>query len=440
MTVTTPPPRGATPADFRNTTTGLKLRAEDPGYVPRIGSLYGIIAMATTCYTLAYAGLYGFSFIIIFYLCWFPLSKYRGRVTLRITPDAIYVLLLPALAIVSTIWSPMPSTSLYSALEYTSSIFAAIIIGRLVRLPAFLRGFNIGATLALIASIASRNYGVDPFTGNYSLVGLFGSKNQVGLYAELCIFMSTIAFFLPQKFAARIVFCVIPCVIALIALYLCGSAASAMSLIMTFLMLLGVYFVTRIRRKYRVFALAAMTVWFAVIVGVGNMTDAQKVIFKSFGKDTTMTGRTLLWEKGIEAGWDMPVLGHGYSAFWIPGNPVAEEMWYKFSIGGRFGFHFHSLYVETFVELGGVGLFLLCLLLLQNFFKSLSGMLRCGMEREYVYTFGISVMFIIRAYVEVDLIGTFGIGPILAMSIMPRLATYEKEKKYIALQAEKATA
>lgn len=432
-------PKGLTPADFRNQNLGLKLRAEDPGYVPRVSNLYGTIAMAITCFCLAYAGYFGVGLILVFYLCWFPLTKFRGRFTLRLTPDAIWMLLLPAFAILSSIWSPVHGLTLKSSVEYTSSILCAIIIGRLVRTPAIMRGYNIGALVTLLATLASRNYGVDPFTGAYSLVGLFGSKNQVGLYAELCVFMSVLSFFYPQKISARLVFCILPCIVAIIALYESSSAGSAMSLIITFIMTASAWLVTLIRRQYRAIACFFMVIWFAVIIAIGQVTNAQEAIFKSFGKDSTLTGRTLLWKKGLEAGWDAPVLGQGWSAFWIPGNPTAEQMWYQFDIGGRFGFHFHSLFIETWAELGFVGVFLLALLLLQNFFKGLGGILRCGMEMEYIFTFGIAVMFMIRAYVEVDLIGTFGIGPIFIMSTLPRLAAYEKEKRHIALHAQKAT-
>ena len=131
-----------------------------------------------------------------------------------------------------------------------------------------------------------------------------------------------------------------------------------------------------------------------------------------------------------------PFFGYGYSAFWVQGNPIAEKLWYAFDIRARAGFHFHNLFVETFVELGGFGVFFIALLLLQNFFKSFGSILKFGMEKDYVFALGIATMFLVRAYVEVDLVGTFGIAAIVFFSNLTRLATYEKEKQYLLAKEE----
>jgi len=50
------------------------------------------------------------------------------------------------------------------------------------------------------------------------------------------------------------------------------------------------------------------------------------------------------------------MLGHGYAAFWRPGNLDAEALWRWGGIADRTGFSFHNLFVETKVDLGIVGL------------------------------------------------------------------------------------
>ena len=422
---------GRTPADFRQVTGGIKLRAEDPNYVPRLGDAYATFAIAITSYILAYAGQYSFSAILILiYLgLWLPFARFRHSLTLKVTTDSIIVMLVPCMALLSVIWSPAPNISAYSALEYTASLLCAIIIGRLVRTLAYLRGFNISVAVILILSILSGNYGVDPFSGNYSLVGLFGSKNQVGLFGELGIFLSFIGVLYPQKTISKILYFLPSFIVSALALYLSKSASSELSLILTFLMLILVYLITRIHQKYRIFACCIIFTLTTAVVALGTIFNWQNTILYLFGKDATLTGRTLLWQKGLESASDMPILGHGYAAFWIPGNPVAEEMWYTFAINGRFGFHFHNLFIESLVEMGVIGLCLICLLLIYTLLKSLGGILRFGMIPEYMLAFGISIMFLIRAFVEVDLIGTFGIPSVVYFTILPRLATYKKEKK-----------
>lgn len=409
-------------------TQGIKLRKEAENFIPRLGNIQALICVATTTVLFAYAGIFGFTAILVIYAMWFSRIKYRGSFTLKPTRDCIYVLLFPAYACLSFLWSSVPNISLYTSLEYTSSILCAIIMARITTTLSFLRGLSIGITIVLIASIASHRYGTDPFTGSYSLVGLFGSKNQVGLYAELGIFVAFLGMFYPQKRIQKFIYCLSPLCISIITLYLSKSAASILSLALVFAMIIAAYIITRLPKNYRGFACAITAVWFTVILATGLTLNWQESIFKSFGKDSTMTGRTLLWQKGIETGMNAPILGYGYSGFWVQGNLKAEQLWYRFEIPARGGFHFHNLFVETFVELGGIGVFLISLLLLQNILKSFRRLLQFGMDREYLFALGISVMFFIRAMVEVDLVGTFGIGPILVMGLMPRLAMFEKER------------
>lgn len=434
--MTTP---GKNPAYFAaQAKAGIKLREEDAGFIPRLGDGQATLFVALTTLLFAYAGMFGFVAILAVYAMWFSRVKYRGAMILKLTPDAVYVLLFATFACLSFIWSKVPNLSLYSSLEYTSSILVSIIIARIVRTKAFLHGFCLGTTAVLIASIASGRYGIDPFSGNYSLVGLFGSKNQVGLFAELGIFLSMLSFLYRQSITARLFYCLIPLGVSAIALYLSKSAASVLSLFMVFAMIGAVYVITRLPRAYRTFACVITVIWFTAVIVAGIVLDWQQAVFGAFGKDSTMTGRTVLWEKGMQSGWHAPIVGHGYSAFWVQGNPLAEQLWYQFEITGRSGFHFHNMFVETFVELGLVGVFLISLLYLQNLFKSFSLTLKHGLETEYLFALGISVMFIIRACVEVDLVGTFGIAPILVMAILPRLATHAKEQQYLKEKGKSA--
>jgi len=150
--------------------------------------------------------------------------------------------------------------------------------------------------------------------------------------------------------------------------------------------------------------------------------DWQRQLFKSMGKDSTLSGRTVLWDHGMEIGGETPILGHGYGAFWVQGNPRAEQLWYDNNISARSGFHFHNLYMETFVELGAVGLIFVIGLILMILGKCTYLTLRYGMRMEFILSLAITIMFLIRSFVEVDLIGTFNIGPFLFFWIIPKLS------------------
>ena len=97
----------------------------------------------------------------------------------------------------------------------------------------------------------------------------------------------------------------------------------------------------------------------------------------------------------------------------------------KFGVPGRIGFHFHDLFIETFVELGVVGVTLIAYVMLFTCWKSLRLIIRHGMSVEYVYALSVSFLFFI-------------IGPVLFFSVIPRLAAVQEEMRERHAQASKA--
>ena len=124
----------------------------------------------------------------------------------------------------------------------------------------------------------------------------------------------------------------------------------------------------------------------------------------------------------------MPWLGHGYAAFWVVGQPQAEIYWQEFMIYNRGGFHFHNLYVETFVELGALGLTMMVLLIFGLCIASLRLALRAGLGLETGLFLAISFMFLTRSFAEVDMIVPFGVGPLLFYALIPQLKQFGQKQ------------
>jgi exopolysaccharide production protein ExoQ len=91
--------------------------------------------------------------------------------------------------------------------------------------------------------------------------------------------------------------------------------------------------------------------------GSANLERIVGAIVNVFGRDSTFTGRTRVWEKALEAINDRPLLGYGHSAFW--GNPrVAAEMereiWWSPPTA-------HNGYLDILLSIGVIGLILFAL-------------------------------------------------------------------------------
>jgi exopolysaccharide production protein ExoQ len=263
-------------------------------------------------------------------------------------------------------------------------------------------------------------YAVDPFSENSSLVGLFGSKNMVGLFAELLILASAVVILVSRGFVGRLLLFAGPLLLGMLCLLQSKSATSILSLAGAIVIVCVIYGVMRLPQALRMLGIVLVPTWAALLFVMAYSLDLQDDILRLFGKSATLTGRTFLWKEGIAYGWDSAIIGHGYAAFWTQGNTPAEHLWYKFGIVNRAGFHFHNLYVQAFVDLGAVGVCLIALLHIRTFFASLFAAALRGMHADTTMSLAFSAMFLIRSFTEVDILGTYSIGPMIFYAILPR--------------------
>ncbi len=133
-----------------------------------------------------------------------------------------------------------------------------------------------------------------------------------------------------------------------------------------------------------------------------------------------------MWKYGITYASQNPVLGNGYSAFWMEGRPAAEALWEEFFIPTKIGFHFHNVFIQTWVDMGLIGVVIITTMILIYCYKSTKAIIQNGDNSVSILLLGLSFMFLIRAFVEVDILNAFGIGPLLFFSMFPRLFAKEK--------------
>ena len=97
----------------------------------------------------------------------------------------------------------------------------------------------------------------------------------------------------------------------------------------------------------------------------------------------------------------------------MQGFPEAERLWYEFYIATRTGFHFHNTYIELYVELGFIGLLVMTFFLYRTLFGHLGAMTRDAHNPTAHLMFGLVTMFVIRSFVEIDIITPYTIGAFL---------------------------
>lgn len=388
-----------------------------------IPPLLGIGFVAVTTLIMAYSHLVSVIPILAMYAMWFPFLYYKKDFTLRPSIDIALPLVFAGYCIASSVWSDYPSKSLYSSIQYLSMILCSIIIARRLSFDNFLKGISLGVFLVLICTF---------HTGTFSFQGLFGSKNQVGFFAEVGILVSLLLLFSSQQtFFQKIFFAILPLIISLTCLGLSHSASSVISTSTVLAICCVGLLIGKLSRPKRPILLSLILLG-GVTIGFGLYAfdiNPQAEILTFFGKDSTLTGRTDLWQEGLSNFTKNPILGNGYLAFWIEGRPEAEELWEKFYIPDKTGFHFHNLFIQTMVDLGIVGLFILLASIATFLMRSISSLICNGATLYTIFPLALALMFLTRSFVEVDILNAFGIGPLLFFSMYPRI--YNGQTKHI---------
>lgn len=388
---------------------------------PNRNGAYGTFAVALSFFVFAYSTKFGQLSILAYYGVWFLLIFADYRRVLGNYTRYGWILAFPLLCFVSAFWSPAFGVSLRVAIQYLTHIICALAAMRTISTMTLMRGAIIGTVVVLIYSILFGTYQLDAMDGTFSFVGAFESKNQLGFYASLGVFFAYVAVMVMRPGPIWIAGAGVA---GLLSAYCLLASQSATSVITTFAVVAGcigmqafMFFPPKSRRG--IFA-AAIVIGTATIIAALQF-GAIDAVLGMFGKDTTLTGRTYLWQQGIEAAHEHPVLGLGYQGFWVIGSPWAEKLWADFAIAGKTGFHFHNTYIEITVENGLVGVSLMIMILLGSFIGHLRRLLMIARTPDSLVMFGIATLLMVRSFVEIDILFPYQIGSFLFYFVAGKL-------------------
>lgn len=387
-----------------------------------LSTTFSILSVALSTVILAFSHLFTMVPILVLYGIWFSRLLYTNYYCLRLSLSVAPHLCIAAFTSLSVFWSYEPSISLLRALQFSSMLMCTILMARLIEIRLFLKGLSLGVLFILLSLF---------HTGSFSFEGLFGSKNMVGLFAEIGIFASLIILFTKDTLTSKLVFGIVPAGLGLICMLLSGSIGALLSTILTICIVLGCLIFFKVTLLKRLSLIVAGGLF--LLVGSIFYNDISDFIFEATDKDPTLTGRTYLWSEGIKNGMEEPLLGHGYCAFWVVGKSLPERYWSEFDVESGGGFHFHNLFIQAFVDLGLVGACLMLILILMNLIVSLVQLNRLGATATSFACLGFSIMFIIRAFVEVDFLGPFSIGVFIFYSVLPMLEKERMDRQALAI-------
>jgi len=380
---------------------------------PERNAWFGSAAVALSIFVFAYSTRFGQASILLYYACWLPLVLVDHRRMLDHYWRFGWIVAFAALACLSIFWSDAPATTARAGAQLLSHVVCALIAARTVSVRTLGRGAIAGICIVLLYSFAFGQYNFDPLDGTYSFVGAFSSKNQIGLFASLGIYFAFSSLFILRERAAWRLPALVCGTVSAVALAKAQSATSVLAIVATLGMLGCLTVAMRFAPSTRKGALIAASMLALVAAFAAANLGASDAVLGAFGKDSTLTGRTYLWAQGWAAAAQAPFVGVGYQAYWVQGFSEAERLWAEFYIGSRSGFHFHNTYIEVLVELGAVGLLLMAVTMIRIPLGLLLRLANARSDPASLVAFGIAWMFLIRSFVEVDVINPYVVGSFL---------------------------
>jgi O-antigen ligase len=285
------------------------------------------------------------------YVCVIPFIAMRPNLYFSIARRNSIFILAGVFATTSALWSLMPALSAYFGLLFLLNlVVGAVIAERVGIVPVILFVFwfcLIIQVASLVLTFAHSNIAIDE---SGMVRGLYSTKNVLAMHA--CILYLTSLLLLLAKW--RPLFSVSGIAIAAVCVVLSRSGTGIVMFAFVTSIALSCYLVAQ-RRPWTLAVVGLFLIVVSVLTAVVIISgfDLSDGILAAIGKDRTLTGRTLLWDKALEAFEARPWFGLGYLSYWYSPQTDASEIWVLTS---QELYSFHNIYLDRLVDVGIVGL------------------------------------------------------------------------------------
>lgn len=277
-----------------------------------------------------------------------------------------------AFALLSMLWSDFPLITLKRWLRDMGDFLVILVIlsdsRPLEAIRTVLRRLCyllVPLSIVLIKYFGDLGKQYSPWTGHADYVGVATAKNQLGalcLVSGIFLFWDTLTRWSDRK--ERRTKQIILVNLAVLAMtfwlmHLAGSATSNVCFGLGCLILFLAY--SGVGKRHSNFVkFLAPTIFFSYLI-VAFFFDMNSQLVQAVGRDPSLTDRTRIWHLVLSLHTN-PVVGTGYQSFWLGyrlqwlwQHPVARVN------------QAHNGYLETYLELGFIGVFLICSFLISSY-------------------------------------------------------------------------
>jgi exopolysaccharide production protein ExoQ len=316
------------------------------------------------------------------------------------------LLLFPVWCLISPLWAVVPG----AALKHATYLMLTMMICFQVAATMSPRKV-VHAILLATGAIAIINLLYSIATGDF-VTGIFAHKNIMGANMTMLWVVASLVTLDRDsspwiRYAAAIL-----AVNAVVLVFRSNSATAVLLMLGTGITnLAGAVFLQG--GFFRASRIASLCLFFAVAAAAASFvlpnlqTNIVETVLDLFGKDSTLTGRTVLWQYAHEQIAERPFLGVGAGGFWrYYESPLVQKIYEDFYKSPYDHFDFHNSYYQIAVHEGLIGLSLALLALLWGVYQIIRGAFVFG-DVPYIYFLSQSVTVIFKSMTEADLFKPF---------------------------------
>lgn len=281
-------------------------------------------------------------------------------------PVSFSILGIVTLPVASVLWSIDPTATALNIRSTVPAVVAIILAAGILTLRDFTQAIIWTMRLAVVITIValilvpSTRFHVlggangDPYPGWH---GFFNHKNNMAPF--LVVGLPTVLIFDKNPVFKWVT-------LALMAGLLAGST-SATGVSGAFFAIIALYWLRTYQQQKdeRDSTLLFMVSLIGSVAVVGGAVASFATITSAYGKDTSLSGRTEIWEASIEALSRRPWLGHGFGAlFWrVDLTEETAEIWRHVGFEAS---HAHNGALDLALQIGLVGLVVFAVLWLST--------------------------------------------------------------------------
>ncbi|MEM1105049.1 MAG: O-antigen ligase family protein [Pseudomonadota bacterium] len=286
-------------------------------------------------------------------LYWSAAFVLNRRVTVPLALRSWIIFAIPMLAILSWGWSPNPNEALKFGVQMSLGLVVAVYVAARFAPHEIARSLFMAGLAAVIV--------VAPEMSNFGNRGPWGEKNIFAV-RMVCVMVATMAVAFNKYEVPWLRLVALPLIpvtyvyvlISQSATSLIFGSGAVLGMVVIWLFWSRFSAIRHLRSFFMVFLLIVALFGVYVLANIGDRLYAD--FLESLGKDTTLTGRTMLWDAADRITQEQPWLGTGAEGFWVWNSGEAATLLELSHKDAGTKFSFHNSYLEMQIHFGYVGL------------------------------------------------------------------------------------